>query len=217
MQNKENTAFQARHQDSVTRGADINFEGHEKFICVNSRGARGNEKFIPVWIKWTRWRTKIQRDFPAEIRNSNVFSGRKQVIPPPPKKGLHWNCKGFSGRNRESKRFFRPKTSDIKKKEKKKKVFIPKMSWNPVSVHKNYENTDDKYQFRPRFALQKPRPCWFLWGAVLAWGRGTIFVWGGTSSHLGGARPRNAPPWRRVCRVFSTSDTVFCTGIDSMI
>ena len=49
--------------------------------------------------------------FPTEIRNSNVFSGRKQVI----------------------------------SKKKKKNVFIPKMSWNPMSVHKNYKNTGDKH------------------------------------------------------------------------
>ena len=36
------------------------------------------------------------------------------------------DSKGFSGRNREFKRFFRPKTGDLQKK--KKKVFIPKMS-----------------------------------------------------------------------------------------
>ena len=46
--------LQARHQDSVTEGAEINFGGHEKFIYVNSRGALGNDKFIPVWIKWIR-------------------------------------------------------------------------------------------------------------------------------------------------------------------
>ena len=38
--------------------------------------------------------------------------------------------------------------------KKRKKVFIPKMSWNPVSVHKIYENTGGKHQFGPRFALQ---------------------------------------------------------------
>ena len=37
--------YQARRQDSVTGGAEINFGGYEKFICVNSRGARGHEKF----------------------------------------------------------------------------------------------------------------------------------------------------------------------------
>ena len=67
-------------------GAEIKLGGLEKFIYVNSRGAWGHEKFIPVWIKGTRWRpkkkifTEILRDFLAEIRNSNSFSGRKQVI-----------------------------------------------------------------------------------------------------------------------------------------
>ena len=45
-------AVQARRQDSVTGGAEINFGGaREVFIYVNSRGAREHEKFIPVWIK----------------------------------------------------------------------------------------------------------------------------------------------------------------------
>ena len=42
---------QARRQDSVTEGAEINLGGHEKFIYANSTGTRGHEKFIPVWIK----------------------------------------------------------------------------------------------------------------------------------------------------------------------
>ena len=50
---QKTTERQARRQDSVTGGggAEINFGGHEKFIYVNSRGARGRKKFIPVWIK----------------------------------------------------------------------------------------------------------------------------------------------------------------------
>ena len=64
--------------------------------------------------KSLHWNSK---GFPAEFRNSNVFSGRKQVI-------------------------------------LKKKVFIPKMSWNSVPVHKNYKNTGGKHQIEPRFALQ---------------------------------------------------------------
>ena len=56
------------------------WKGTKSLFCVNSRGARGHEKFIPVWIRWTKWRAKIQRDFPAEIGNSSGFSGRKQVI-----------------------------------------------------------------------------------------------------------------------------------------
>ena len=46
--------IQARRQGSVTRGAEINLGGHEKFIYVNSRGARGNKKFISVRIKRKR-------------------------------------------------------------------------------------------------------------------------------------------------------------------
>ena len=53
---------------------------------------------------------EIQRDFSAEIRNSTVFFGRKQVISK--KKGLHWNSEGFSGRNQKFKQFFQPKTGD---------------------------------------------------------------------------------------------------------
>ena len=79
---------QVWRQDSVTGGAELNFGGHEKFIYVNLRGAQGHEKFIPVWIKWRRWRPKNLRDFPAEIGNSSGFSGRKQVISKK-KKGLH--------------------------------------------------------------------------------------------------------------------------------
>ena len=37
-------SFQARRQDSVTGGGG----GHGKFIHVDSRGARGHEKFIPA-------------------------------------------------------------------------------------------------------------------------------------------------------------------------
>ena len=104
---------QARRQDSVTGGAEINFGGTSSLVCVNSRGARGHQKFIPVWIKWTRWESKIQRDFPAGNRN----------------------CKRFSARNRKFKQFFRPKTGDLQKK----KVFIPKTSRNPLSVKKKHQ------------------------------------------------------------------------------
>ena len=130
----------------MTGGAEINIGGHKKFICVNSRGARGHEKFIPARDQMNKVKTKdskrfsglfcffpaenrviskkkkisteIVRDFPAKIGNSSGFSGRKQVI------------------------------------SKTKKVFIPEMSWNPVSVHKKHENNSGKHQFGPRFALQ---------------------------------------------------------------
>ena len=101
-------------------------------------------------------KTKNQKDFSTEIRNSNVFSGRKQV---------------FSKKN--------------------EKVFIPKMSWNPVSLHKNYKNTGGKHQFGFDLHSSSPEPVNFF-GAQSSLG-GTIFVWGGTSSHLVGHGPGMLP------------------------
>ena len=46
---------------------------------MNSKGARGHKKFIPVWIKGTMSVAKIQRDFPAEIGISNAFSNFKST------------------------------------------------------------------------------------------------------------------------------------------
>ena len=57
VQNNVPTFHQARRQESVTGGGGGRnkfWGGHEKLIYVNSRGARGHEKFIPVWIKRTR-------------------------------------------------------------------------------------------------------------------------------------------------------------------
>ena len=153
---------QARRQDSVTGGAEMNFGRHEKFICVNSRGAQGHEKFISVWIKWTRWRSKIQREFPAKIANSSGFSGREQVI--------------F--------------------KKKKKRVFIPKMSWNPVSVHKKHENNSGKHQFGLRFALSSLEPINFF-GAQSSLGRAQ-FSFGGAQAVIWGETAPICPPWRRI-------------------
>ena len=67
-------------------GGEINFGGAREvyFVWIGE----GHEKFIPVWIKSTRWGAKIQRDFSAEIGISSGFSGRKQVISEK-KKGLH--------------------------------------------------------------------------------------------------------------------------------
>ena len=39
-------ATQARRQNSVTGGAEINFGGHEKFIYVNSRGHGGTRGLL---------------------------------------------------------------------------------------------------------------------------------------------------------------------------
>ena len=66
------------------------------------------------------------------------------------KKDLHWNSEGFSGQNQKSKHLFPVENRWFPNK----KVFVPKILWNPVWVHKNYKNTGGKHQFGPRFALQ---------------------------------------------------------------
>ena len=220
MQNKENTAFQARHQDSVTGGgggADINFEGaREVYLCEFERGTGAREIYPSLdqmnklknkdsegfsgWnqkLKRFLWPktvisppqkkvfTEIVRNFPAEIGNSNGFSGRKQVI---------------SKKKKKKRKSSSQKCHEIRCQSTKITKILMANTNLGLDLHSRSPDLVD-----------------FFGAQSSLGGRGTIFVWGGTSSHLGGARPRNAPPWRRVCRVFSTSDTVFCTGIDSMI
>ena len=52
------TGMQARRQHSVTGGAGINFGGHEKFIYVNSRGARGAREIYPSLDQMNKVKTK---------------------------------------------------------------------------------------------------------------------------------------------------------------
>ena len=117
-------SVQVRRQDSVDwgGGAKINFGGHEKFIYVNSMGARGHEKlqkrtssqnFLKLWLS---------------SPNSCDFS-----------RILNW-------------------------RQKQKKVFVLKLKWNPVQVHKNSKKAVLAHEFqgckhlfgclRPRIALQ---------------------------------------------------------------
>ena len=63
---------------------------------------------------------EIQSFFSAKIRNSNSFSGRKQVISKKKKKGLCRNSKGFFGQNQKFEEFFWPETGDLQKKKKRK-------------------------------------------------------------------------------------------------
>ena len=71
-------------------GGEINFGGAREvyFVWIGE----GHEKFIPVWIKSTRWGAKIQRDFSAEIGISSGFSGRKQVISEKKKRSSSQKC-----------------------------------------------------------------------------------------------------------------------------
>ena len=72
--------FQARRQDSVTEGAEINFErAREVYLCEFERST-GAREIYPIL-------DQMKKGFLAEIGNSSGFPGRKQVISK--KKRLH--------------------------------------------------------------------------------------------------------------------------------
>ena len=105
---------QARCQDSVTGGGGRNkFWGGTRNLFMWIWEGHGSREIYPSLDQMHKVKTKKQ------VKTG--FSSRKQMISLPPKKGLHWNSKSFSGRNQKFKRFFRPKTGDLQKK--KKKVF----------------------------------------------------------------------------------------------
>ena len=177
---------QARRQDSVTGGAEINFGGARAVYFVWIREEHGGtrnlsqsgsseqgekQRFKGIF----RPKSQIQALFPAENRWSLK------------KKGLHWNCKGFYTRNRKFKQFFRPKTGDLQKI----KVFIPKTSWNPLSVHK-------KTPIGASICTPVTPILLISSGHSPRLG-GHSFCLGGYKQSFGGARPRYAPSWRRVC------------------
>ena len=84
---QKNKTTQAQHPDSVTGGggAEINFGGARKVYLYEFERGTGGREIYPSLDQTNKVKTKkkvfieIQRDFPAEIRNSNSFSGRKQV------------------------------------------------------------------------------------------------------------------------------------------
>ena len=109
--------IQARRHDRVTGGAEINFGGaREVYLCEFERGTGAREiypslhesneqgesqKFKGIFRPKTgdlqkkkkkNVFTEIQRDFAAEIRNSNSFSGRKQVISKKRKRSSSQKC-----------------------------------------------------------------------------------------------------------------------------
>ena len=128
----------------------------------------------------------MQRDFPVEIENSSGFSGRKQVISK--KKGFTeivrsfpaeiGNLSGFSGRKQEiskKKRSSTRKWHEIRCQSTKiTKIPVAKTNLGLV-LHSS-----------------SPEPVNFL-GAQFSLDGVTIFVWGGTNSHLGGHGP-GVPP-----------------------
>ena len=87
MINDHDVLQQARRQDSVTGGAEINFGGHEKFILCEFERGTGAQEIYPCLDQRSKVWWENSRDFAAEIGNSSGFSGRKQVTSK--KKGLH--------------------------------------------------------------------------------------------------------------------------------
>ena len=99
---------------------------------------------------------------------------------------------GFSGRNQKFKRFFRPKTGDLKKKRSSSQTCheiqcqFTKITKIPVA------NTNLGLNLHS----SSPKPVNFF-GAQSLLG-GAQFPFEGSQAVIwGGARPRNAPPWRR--------------------
>ena len=103
--------------------------------------------------------------------------------------------KGFSGRNRKIKRFFRPKTGDLQKEKTKKGLHPKNVTKSGVSPQKTVIWTS--------ICTPEARSLLISSGHKPRLG-GTIFVWGGTSSQLGGHGPGMPPVapglhqhWRR--------------------
>ena len=100
--------------------------------------------------------TEILSDFPAEIRNSNVFSGRNWVISPP------------------------------KKRSSSQKYHKIRCSPQKLRKYRSFANTNLGLDLHS----SSPKPVNFFEAQSSL---------GGAQFSFGGARPRNAPSWRRVC------------------
>ena len=148
---------QARRQDSVTRGAEINFGGaREVYLCEFERGTEAREIY-PSLDEMNKVKTK----------NSN----------------------GFSGQNRKFRWFFRPKTVDLKKRKRSSSQKCHEIRCQYSKITKiTVANTNLSLDLHS----SSPEPVNFF-RAQSSLGGGTIFVWGGTSSPLGGHGPGMPP------------------------
>ena len=127
--------------------------------------------------------------------------------------------KGFSGRNRKFKRFFRPKTGDLQKKKKGLHRNCKGFSGRNRKFKRFFRpKTGDLQNKKKRSSSQKRHKIWCqstkntnldldlrsrsvnpvnFFGAQSSLG-GAQFSFGGHKHSVGGARPRYAPPWHRV-------------------
>ena len=108
------------------------------------------------------------------------------------------DSKGFSGQNREFKRFFRSKTGDL---QKKKRFSFQKCHEVRCQSTKSTKIIVANTNFGLDLHSSSPEPVNFF-GAQSSLG-GDNFRLGGHKQSFGGARPRYAPPWSRVCLVSS--------------
>ena len=110
---------QARRQDSVTGGAEINFGGHEKFILCEFERGTGAREIYPSLDQINKVRSKTS--------------------------------KGFSGRNRKFKRFFRPKSGA----HQKKKVFTEIAKGFPAEIGNSSGFSSQKHVFSKKKKKKK--------------------------------------------------------------
>ena len=133
-------------------GAEINLGGHEKFIYVNARG-QGARKVYSSVDQTKKVKTK------KKVFNTKISTN--------------------SGCRLKILAIFHELLSEEQKK--KKKVFVPKLLWNSVWVHKNYAETvlmlANSRAVNTILGVlgldlhsSSPLACLFLRGPVLAWG-----------------------------------------------
>ena len=151
-------------------GAEINFGGAREIYPTLDQMNKVKSKNC---MRFSGRNRKFKRFFRPKTRDLK-------------KKGLHCNFKGFSDQDRKFKRFFRPKTGDLKKKKRSS-------SQKRRKIRCQYtKNTNLGLDLRSR----SPEPVNFF-GVQSSLG-GHNFRLGGHKQPVGGARPRYAPPWRRV-------------------
>ena len=64
---------QARHQDSVTGGAEINFGRHEKFILCELERGTGAREIYPTLVQMNKVRRKNLKGYFGRNRNFTRF------------------------------------------------------------------------------------------------------------------------------------------------
>ena len=188
------TLVQARCQNSVTGGAEINFGGErEVYFVWIQKGHGGTRNLSLSGSKEQGVVRKFKGIFrlKSEIQVAQVTSK---------KKGLHWNFKEFSGRNQKFKWFFRLKTSDLQKK----KVFteISRDFLAEIEVSSGFSNFKSIKNTNLGLDLRSKAPNLLISSGHSPRLGEHNFRLGGHKQSVEGARPRYAPPWRRVCAGF---------------